>query len=181
MARVGTRIMACALLAAALSLPAGAAAREARELEWLDLLPPEDLEAIQRLPQTMEELNQELLEKGIDEWSDDVQMPDVLTSTNVVDELAGEYVRLPGFLVPLEMNERGEAHRFFLVPYFGACIHTPPPPPNQMVHITFSGGLPDHGIYIPYWIVGELEIERTENPLGIATYAIDAERITEFE
>ena len=176
-----SRLIVASLLVAIAMMPAAAAGREPRELEWLDLLPPEDLEAMQRLPQTMEELNRQMLESGIDELTDDVKMPDVLSSTRVRDDLAGEYVRMPGFLVPLELNERGDAYSFFLVPYFGACIHTPPPPPNQMVHVTFSGGVPDHDLYMPYWIVGELQIDRTENELGLATYAIDADLVRQFE
>jgi hypothetical protein len=175
----GIRIMSAILFGALLCLPFAAHAREARDLDWFDLLPEEDREAMQRLPETMAELNREQLESGVDELTDDVKMPDVLSSTRVRDELGGEYVRIPGFLVPLEHNERGEPFRFFLVPYFGACIHSPPPPPNQMVHVTFSGGMPTD-LYAPYNVIGELEIDTTENELGIATYTIDADTISEF-
>lgn len=159
---------------------AAQAASEPRTLEWPELLPPEDRELMEKLPELMEELNADLLEQG-DSLSAEVRMPDVLSSTAIVSELAGEFVRIPGYLVPLEINERGDAESFFLVPYFGACIHSPPPPPNQMVHVTFSGGMPADEIYVPYWVTGELEIETTENSLGIATYAIDATTINEYE
>src|SRR5512139_3523363 len=49
-------------------------------------------------------------------------------------ELNGAKIRLPGYVVPLEMGEGGRLSQFLLVPYFGACIHTPPPPANQIVH-----------------------------------------------
>ena len=49
-------------------------------------------------------------------------------------ELNGCEVRLPGYLVPLE-GQAGEWKEFLLVPYFGACIHSPPPPANQIVHV----------------------------------------------
>ncbi|MEX0606648.1 MAG: DUF3299 domain-containing protein [Halofilum sp. (in: g-proteobacteria)] len=169
-----------ATLAWTLVISAAVHARETRDLEWLELLPDEDREAMERLPETMAELNRDMLESGTDELNEEVEMPDVLSSTRVREALDGEYVRIPGFLVPLAMNERGEPNRFFLVPYFGACIHSPPPPPNQMLHVTFSGGVPDHGNAIPYSVTGELQVERTENDLGIATYAIDADDISEF-
>lgn len=156
------------------------AAKEPRTLDWLELLPPDDREQMEKLPELMEELNADLLAQG-DSLSDDVKMPDVLSSTRVRGELEGELVRIPGYLVPLRVNERGDAETFFLVPYFGACIHVPPPPPNQMVHVTFSGGLPADAIYIPYWVTGELEIETTANELGVATYAIDATTIIEYD
>lgn len=169
------------ILSACLFAGSGAVfAREPRTLDWLELLPPEDREQMEKLPELMEELNSDLLAQG-DSLSDDVKMPDVLSSTRVRGELAGELVRIPGYLVPLRVNERGDAETFFLVPYFGACIHVPPPPPNQMVHVTFSGGLPADAIYIPYWVTGELEIETTANELGVSTYAIDANSIIEYD
>lgn len=169
------------LLGLVFLLPAVSAdAREPRTLDWLELMPAEDRAQMEKLPELMEELNADLLEQG-DSLSEEVRMPDVLQSTAVVGELEGKFVRIPGYLVPLELNERGDAETFFLVPYFGACIHVPPPPPNQMVHVTFSGGLPADAIYIPYWVTGELEIETTANELGVATYAIDATTINEYE
>lgn len=169
------------LLGLVLLLPAVSAdAREPRTLDWLELMPAEDRAQMEKLPELMEELNADLLEQG-DSLSEEVRMPDVLQSTTVVGELAGKFVRIPGYLVPLDINERGDAETFFLVPYFGACIHVPPPPPNQMVYVTFSGGLPPDAIYVPYWVTGELEIETTENALGVATYAIDATTINEYE
>jgi len=159
----------------------GIAAKEPRTLDWLELLPPEDRQQMEKLPELMEDLNADLLARGDDSLSGDIRMPDVLSSTRVRGELEGELVRIPGYLVPLRVNERGDAESFFLVPYFGACIHVPPPPPNQMVHVTFSGGLPADAIYIPYWVTGELEIETTANELGVATYAIDATTISEYD
>lgn len=173
------RLATVLILGCLLTLPLATHAREARDLEWFDLLPGEDLEAMKKLPETMAELNREQLESGKDELTDDVKMPDVLSSTRVRGDLEGEYVRIPGFLVPLEHTENGDPFRFFLVPYFGACIHSPPPPPNQIVHVTFSGGMPTD-LYAPYNVVGELEIDTTENELGVSTYTIDADSISEF-
>jgi len=44
-------------------------------------------------------------------------------------------IRMPGFVVPLDAVRNGQ-REFLLVPYFGACIHTPPPPANQIVLVT---------------------------------------------
>jgi hypothetical protein len=49
--------------------------------------------------------------------------------------LDGQNIRLPGYIVPLEVSEEGRTTEFLLVPYFGACIHVPPPPSNQIVHV----------------------------------------------
>ena len=53
-------------------------------------------------------------------------------------ELDGKQVKIPGFIVPLDVAKDGTVSEFFLVPYFGACIHVPPPPPNQIVYVTTS-------------------------------------------
>ena len=44
--------------------------------------------------------------------------------------LDGVRARIPGYVVPLESSAAGHLE-FLLVPYFGACIHTPPPPPTR--------------------------------------------------
>ncbi len=59
----------------------------------------------------------------------------------VVKSLDGQQVKLPGYIVPLEVNEEGRTTEFLLVPYYGACIHVPPPPPNQIVHIFSEMGV----------------------------------------
>src|SRR5690606_31134482 len=53
----------------------------------------------------------------------------------VVTELDGRHIRLPGYIVPLGITEAMEVEEFLLVPWFGACIHVPPPPSNQIVHV----------------------------------------------
>ena len=57
-----------------------------------------------------------------------------LVSTNVIAEMDGARVRIPGFIVPIETNEDKLVTEFFIVPYFGACLHMPPPPPNQIIY-----------------------------------------------
>ena len=52
----------------------------------------------------------------------------------VVDDLDGRYVLLPGYVVPLEFSD-SRIIEFLLVPWVGACIHKPPPPANQIVHV----------------------------------------------
>lgn len=71
-------------------------------------------------------------------------------------EIVGRTIRLPGYLLPLELKD-GKVVEFLLVPTVGACIHTPPPPANQMVHVRFEDGIAIKGLYTPVWIVGQLE------------------------
>ena len=60
-----------------------------------------------------------------------------------VPELAGQNLALPGFVLPLEYDGK-KVTEFLLVPWVGACIHTPPPPPNQMVHVIAKTHIDDN-------------------------------------
>src|ERR1700742_1362770 len=71
---------------------------------------------------------------------------------NVNKSLEGATVRLPGFIVPLEAVKSGDVSEFLLVPYFGSCIHVPPPPPNQIVYVHATRLSGFESIYDAYWI-----------------------------
>lgn len=82
-------------------------------------------------------------------------------------------VRVPGFVVPLE-DSATEASEFLLVPYQGACIHVPPPPPNQIVHVKMIKAQKiKFTMWDPYWIEGTLHIETVDSPYGEVSYSLD--------
>jgi hypothetical protein len=97
-----------------------------------------------------------------------------LLSTTVVSEMDGKAIRIPGFIVPLEFNDDKTVSQFFLVPFFGACIHVPPPPPNQVIHVTSSNGVKLENLYTPHWVSGVVNSVFIENEIATATYAMDA-------
>jgi hypothetical protein len=88
--------------------------------------------------------------------------------------LNGAIVRVPGYIVPLDDWMSGSAE-FLLVPYVGACVHTPPPPPNQMVYVVMQNGTraPMERMWSPVWIQGTLRIEEVEAYYGNVSYRID--------
>jgi uncharacterized protein len=95
--------------------------------------------------------------------------------------LDGVQVRVPGFMVPLEDWE-DQVTEFILVPYFGACIHTPPPPPNQMAHVMMSRSRRVKvNLWDPVWVIGTLRIESVESPYGAVGYQLAAERIQPYD
>ena len=93
-------------------------------------------------------------------------------------QLDRKRVRIPGFVVPLE--KRGMLiDEFLLVPYFGACIHTPPPPSNQIIHVRTSK--PHEGVAMdPVWVSGELVVQRADTSMGNAGYRIKADLIEPY-
>jgi len=93
--------------------------------------------------------------------------------------LAGQRVRLPGYIVPLEETREG-LKEFLLVPYFGACIHTPPPPANQIVHVLPKAAAPGFRSMDTVWVTGVMTVVRTDSYMGVAGYRLDAEQVTPY-
>ncbi|WP_164962937.1 DUF3299 domain-containing protein [Rubrivivax sp. JA1026] len=94
--------------------------------------------------------------------------------------IVGQVVRLPGFVVPLEESKQG-LKEFLLVPYFGACIHSPPPPANQIVHV-FAARPVAFKSMDTVWVSGTLATVRGDTYMGASSYRIDGaavERYTE--
>ena len=82
------------------------------------------------------------------------------------EALNGKPVRIPGYLLPLEFDGN-KVTEFLLVPYVGACIHTPPPPPNQIVHVkTEEAYTTDGGLYTPVWVNGLMKTEQSQSDLS---------------
>jgi len=93
-------------------------------------------------------------------------------------QLHGKRVRIAGFVVPLD-DWQDQAKEFLLVPYFGACIHMPPPPPNQMVFVQFMGKTP-LSMFDPVWIEGRLQVKKVDSPYGAVSYTLVGERIIPY-
>lgn len=94
--------------------------------------------------------------------------------------LNGKKVRIAGFAVPLEQSDKAVSE-LLLVPYFGACIHTPPPPANQIIHVKLKNKVPAVGAMQPYWVWGDLKVARTSSSMGDAGYRIEAVNMTPYE
>jgi hypothetical protein len=96
---------------------------------------------------------------------------------SVNPELDGAAVKLPGFIVPLDVGKDGLVSEFFLVPYFGACIHVPPPPPNQIVYVKMDKGIALDSIYEAYWVTGKMKVAKKSTQLGAAAYSLTATKV----
>jgi hypothetical protein len=82
------------------------------------------------------------------------------------DKMDGRFVRLAGYVLPLEFNEAG-VDEFLLVPYVGACIHVPPPPPNQIVYVRLNHTINADDLYRPVWVTGRVSVEATNRDLSL--------------
>lgn len=154
-----------------------AASSGSRELEW-DALIPDDY----RPDKLMEEF-------AIEDLSDDdpraaefmEKLEALLDEAPVREDLDGALVRLPGFVVPVEADEK-ETTGFLLVPYYGACIHVPPPPANQTVYVLTEpgkGAKPD--LFDVIWVTGTMSVNRIDNDIAEAGYTLYASDIAPYE
>lgn len=75
--------------------------------------------------------------------------------TSIVEALNGQLVRIPGYILPLEVSGT-KVTEFLLVPSVGACIHVPPPPPNQIIYVKTekNEGYTSDKLYEPVWVTG---------------------------
>jgi hypothetical protein len=90
-------------------------------------------------------------------------------------------VKVPGFVVPLEFSKDGMVREFFLVPYVGACIHVPPPPPNQIVFVELAVAMRLPSVYDAVWITGTLRTQIKNSQLGTAAYTLEATKVEKYD
>ncbi len=156
-------LAALAALAATGPLSAfpAAASDDPVDLEWDDLIPEDIRKKIEGL---LDDLG--TLEHGdVSPFQDPDYMSSVTTQYN------GKTVRLPGFVVPLEYSGVGVTS-LLLVPYVGACIHVPPPPPNQLVYVTTDKPYEFNELFEAVWVTGVMTTTAADTELAEAGYTI---------
>jgi hypothetical protein len=97
-----------------------------------------------------------------------------------VRAIDGQTIRVAGYIVPLDDDHR-ELSEFLLVPYVGACIHTPPPPPNQMIYVKMTRNeRARFGLMDGVWVTGKVFLGRRGSPYGPTFYAMTASNVEEY-
>jgi hypothetical protein len=94
--------------------------------------------------------------------------------------LNGQRIRIAGFALPLE-RQGDKVTEFLIVPYFGACIHTPPPPANQIIHAKSAKPLTGVKMMAPLWTYGTLTVQRGETAWGVAGYRLTVDKVAPYE
>ncbi|MBO9490583.1 DUF3299 domain-containing protein [Endozoicomonas sp. G2_1] len=157
-------------------------------IEWTALIPEQDLQALLNPPSYLDEIADGSLEDQIYSQIQNAVEPEqtseeesryqsALISTDTMKAFDGKQVRIPGFVVPLEFSGEKTVTSFFLVPYFGACIHSPPPPPNQIVFVEIEQGIVLESLYEPVWLLGRLSTELFEDPMATSAYTMQLQHI----
>jgi hypothetical protein len=150
------------------------------EIEWTKLMPADDLIALLNPPGYIDEVAEgsrydslDLLHSGAMEDPRTAPYLQALGSTRVIESFHNKRIRIPGFIVPLESDEEQNITEFFIVPYFGACMHLPPPPPNQILHVKTDKKVVLKSLQDAFWFEGRVKIETTKNLLGTAAYGLE--------
>ena len=94
-------------------------------------------------------------------------------------DVSGTRVRIPGFIVPLEDNAK-KVGEFLLVPNGQACVHVPPPPPNQMVHVQMEGGKWAEAGPFPVWVEGILNLKDKVHSFGRASFSMTGQKVERY-
>lgn len=159
-------------------LPQGAAKAEPafREITW-DSLIPKGWDPMASL----RDLKLETLQDGDPRAQRALeQLQEVWKNAPVEASLNNQRVKIPGFVVPLDAD-REEIREFLLVPYFGACIHTPPPPSNQVIHVTLKNAQKRLRTMDAVWVSGNLTTGKVETGMGAAGYKLAAETVAPYK
>jgi hypothetical protein len=149
---------------------------------WEVLLPEQERKLLEKYQvkeaKTVNDITAQLLNSI--ESASDPQYRQALVSMNTVEELAGHHIAISGFLVPIDFYPNKDVKRLFVVPYFGACIHYPPPPPNQMIYVQLEPGFNTFDINQAYTLKGKLTTALYEDVAGTSAYALDTALISTF-
>lgn len=167
-------LIGSAALAAAAGLAGSvgrAVAQDAADLSWQDLIPAGNGESLDRLDADGYVQHEEI------ELLSGFSQP---LGTGVVEDLNNKRVRLPGFMVPVVMTAEGVTS-FILVPYMGACVHVPPPPPNQIVFVTSPTPYQRGTLFSAVRVTGFLETHTVDTDVAQVGYVLDAEQIEAFD
>lgn len=150
------------------ALPKAAIAASATEITWDDLLPP-------GVPYS------EIIGEGeMDEASDTWRPVFDENATKLNPALDGAYIKMPGYIIPFEVSTAGVSS-FVLVPYVGACLHTPPPPANQLVFVTTQTPWPSDDLWEAVWVIGRMQHALQSTEVGDTGYQLAADKMEVYE
>ena len=151
---------------------------EVMAVEWVDLMSQADLDAVLNAPQLSHDLYGWQDQLAGD--ADGEAYMKALQSYDVNPDLVDKRIMIPGFIVPTAYSEDRRVTEFFLVPFFGACLHLPPPPPNQIIHVSYQPGVPLENFYDAHVVHGLLKSEVVQNNIASSAYRLEAEGVSVY-
>ncbi len=145
------------------------------ELFWEDLMPPGEEE---KLLQLYSQMQSSMMAFSVMEGSPGDKANQVGTF-NVVEDLDGKKVRLPGYTVPL--GSADNFTEFLLVPTLGACLHQPPPPPNQTLYVVSKKPIKSIDLAQAVWVNGTIKTQVQKTDRADTAYVMELDSFEEYE
>lgn len=156
------------------------ATTEIRHLGWRDLLPVTNQKVLTKYQANSDQAFDVQLSLSLKAATDE-RYQSALYSTDVVEQVIGQRVSISGYIVPIDLNEDRSIKRFFLVPYYGACIHYPAPPPNQIIYVDLIDGFAKIMMSQAFTLTGVLEKGLFEDHQGTSAYILKVAEIEEYD
>jgi len=154
------------LIAICCWLPLISNANDVLTLDWIDLIPEQERNQFDQNQMPFSNHDGEAAKQSM--------------IGGVREELNGSKVKIPGFVIPLEGDDK-IVTEFLLVPYFGACIHVPPPPPNQILYVKFEKGAPIQQLWDVVYVVGKLKTQHVSHEMAEVGYLLDGIGLEEYD
>ncbi|OLQ77453.1 hypothetical protein BIT28_23570 [Photobacterium proteolyticum] len=147
-------------------LPLMGHASDVLTLDWIDLVPEQERQQFNSNSMPVLDHNSAAVKQSM--------------IGKVRTELNGSKVKIPGFVIPLEGDDKAVTE-FLLVPYFGACIHVPPPPPNQIIYVKFEKGAPIQQLWDVVYVVGTLQTQHISHDMAEVGYLLEGTALEEYD
>ena len=160
------------------------------KVDWLALIPQDDLDVLLNPPDYLNDIVDGSAEDQLSSTTQNVpgtlsaaesRYEQALMSTNIIEAMDGKLITIPGFVVPVGFNDEQVITSFFLVPFFGACLHAPPPPPNQIIYVETEQGITMNSLYEPVSVYGKLSTELFEDQIATSAYTMQLDRLTPYD
>ncbi len=152
----------------------------ATTIDWDDLIPDDFVQPENPFASMSQEEIDTLLDGSAESEARLQKLQEEFSYAPVVEELDGQRVRLAAYITPLEFDGQAKLNEFLLVPYLGACIHTPPPPANQVVHAQPSEAIELDNPYEPVWAIGTIRAETVKSDLAESGYRFEVDKLLPY-
>lgn len=153
---------------------------ELLEIYWEDLIPDDFVQPENPYATMTQDDIDKLLDGSEESNAEMARLEAEFNYAPVVPELDGKRVKLPAYITPLEFDGQSRMKEFLLVPYVGACMHTPPPPANQIVHAKSAEVIEIPNVYDPVWAIGTISTVTVKSELAESGYQLQVEEILPY-
>ncbi len=150
------------------------------EITWDDLIPDDFVQPENPFAKFSKEKIDKLMDGSDESNAEIARLQKEFNYAPVGGELDGKRIKIPAYITPLEFDGQTKMREFLLVPYVGACMHTPPPPANQVLHAESTKAVDIKSMYDAVWAIGTIKTETVKSDLAESGYRIEIEDVVPY-